>query len=118
MWGRNGAVALFAALAVSAGTARAHELSCEKKVNGTGYFEITSYPATLNYKLTVFNEHPTGKLNKDVRLNAVMQPGGVTDCGNAQNCLKVCPKEIPLTDSIAYLYRETTWYGLLGWLKK
>jgi succinate dehydrogenase / fumarate reductase iron-sulfur subunit len=74
-------------------------------------------PAALN-QVRLFNEHPTGKLNKDVRLNAVMQPGGVTDCGNAQNCVKVCPKEIPLTDSIAYLYRETTWYGLLGWLKK
>jgi succinate dehydrogenase / fumarate reductase iron-sulfur subunit len=74
-------------------------------------------PAALN-QVRLFNEHPSGKMHKDVRLNAIMRPGGITDCGNAQNCVKACPKEIPLTDSIAYLYRETTWYGLLGWLKK
>jgi succinate dehydrogenase / fumarate reductase iron-sulfur subunit len=73
--------------------------------------------AALN-QVRLFNEHPSGKLHKDARLNAVMGPGGITDCGNAQNCVKACPKEIPLTDSIAYLYRETTWYGLLSWLKK
>jgi succinate dehydrogenase / fumarate reductase iron-sulfur subunit len=73
--------------------------------------------AALN-QVRLFNEHPTGKLHKDVRLNAIMQPGGIVDCGNAQNCVKVCPKEIPLTESIAHLYRETTWHGLFGWLKK
>lgn len=74
-------------------------------------------PAALN-QVRLFNEHPTGKMQRDVRLTAIMGPGGITDCGNAQNCVKACPKEIPLTDSIASLYRETTWYGLLGWLKK
>ncbi len=74
-------------------------------------------PAALN-QVRLFNEHPTGEMHKDARLNAIMQPGGITDCGNAQNCVKACPKEIPLTDSIAYLYRETTWHGLFGWLKK
>jgi succinate dehydrogenase / fumarate reductase iron-sulfur subunit len=73
--------------------------------------------AALN-QVRLFNEHPTGKLHKDVRLNAIMQPGGIVDCGNAQNCVEVCPKEIPLTESIAHLYRETTWHGLFGWLKK
>jgi succinate dehydrogenase / fumarate reductase iron-sulfur subunit len=74
-------------------------------------------PAALN-QVRLFNEHPSGEMHKDVRLNAIMGPGGITDCGNAQNCVQVCPKEIPLTDSIAYLYRETTWHGLFGWLKK
>ncbi|HEY7913612.1 MAG TPA: succinate dehydrogenase iron-sulfur subunit [Blastocatellia bacterium] len=73
--------------------------------------------APLN-QVRLFNEHPSGKMHKDVRLTAIMGPGGITSCGNAQNCVKACPKEIPLTDSIAYLYRETTWHGLLGWLKK
>ncbi|HEU4390149.1 MAG TPA: succinate dehydrogenase iron-sulfur subunit [Blastocatellia bacterium] len=74
-------------------------------------------PAALS-QVRLFNEHPSGKMHKDVRLNAIMEEGGITDCGNAQNCVEVCPKEIPLTDSIAYLYRETTWHGLFGWLKK
>ena len=30
-----------------------------------------------------------------------MGDGGVADCGKAQNCVEVCPKEIPLVDSIA-----------------
>jgi succinate dehydrogenase / fumarate reductase iron-sulfur subunit len=69
-------------------------------------------------QVRLFNEHPSGKMHKDVRLEAIMGIGGITDCGNAQNCVQVCPKEIPLTDSIAYLYRETSWYGLLSWLKR
>ena len=73
--------------------------------------------AALN-QVRLFNEHPSGKLHKDVRLEAIMAEGGIADCGNAQNCVEVCPKNIPLTDSIAQLYRETTWYGLFSWLKK
>ena len=55
-----------------------------------------------------FNDHPTGKYYKEERLHALMGPGGVTDCGNAQNCVEVCPKEIKLTDAIAKLGRQTT----------
>ena len=42
-----------------------------------------------------------GKMHADERLDAVMGEGGVADCGKAQNCVEVCPKEIPLVDSIA-----------------
>src|SRR5690606_38911148 len=49
----------------------------------------------------LFNAHETGKRLKGERLDALMGPGGVSDCGNAQNCVKVCPKHIPLTESIA-----------------
>ncbi|PYP86341.1 MAG: succinate dehydrogenase iron-sulfur subunit [Blastocatellia bacterium AA13] len=73
--------------------------------------------AALN-QVRLFNEHPSGALHKDVRLEAIMDDGGISDCGNAQNCVQVCPKNIPLTDSIAALYRETTWYGLFSWLKR
>jgi succinate dehydrogenase / fumarate reductase iron-sulfur subunit len=55
-----------------------------------------------------FNDHPTGRYYKEERLHALMGPGGVTDCGNAQNCVEVCPKEIKLTDAIAKLGRQTT----------
>ena len=64
-------------------------------------------PAPLG-QAALFNSHPTGAMNKDERLHALMGEGGVTDCGKAQNCAKVCPKEIPLTDAIAELGRETT----------
>ncbi|MBJ6762641.1 succinate dehydrogenase iron-sulfur subunit [Myxococcaceae bacterium JPH2] len=56
----------------------------------------------------LFNMNPTGKLNSEERVRALMGPGGIQDCGKAQNCVKVCPKEIPLTTSIAVMNREVT----------
>jgi succinate dehydrogenase / fumarate reductase, iron-sulfur subunit len=55
-----------------------------------------------------FNDNPTGSKQKNVRLKALMGDGGIGDCGNAQNCQKVCPKHLPLTDSIAAIGRDTT----------
>ena len=56
----------------------------------------------------LFNLHDTGKELAADRLDALMGPGGVSDCGNAQNCVKVCPKEVPLTVAIAQIGRQTT----------
>ncbi|MCP3141992.1 succinate dehydrogenase iron-sulfur subunit [Pyxidicoccus xibeiensis] len=56
----------------------------------------------------LFNMNPTGKMNSEERTRALMGPGGIQDCGKAQNCVKVCPKEIPLTTSIAVMNREVT----------
>ncbi|MEL6498305.1 MAG: succinate dehydrogenase iron-sulfur subunit [Planctomycetota bacterium] len=56
----------------------------------------------------LFNEHETGKQLKGDRLKVLSEAGGVSDCGNAQNCVKVCPKEIPLTESIAAMGRAVT----------
>ncbi|HME90954.1 MAG TPA: succinate dehydrogenase iron-sulfur subunit [Myxococcaceae bacterium] len=56
----------------------------------------------------LFNMHPTGKLNAEDRIRGLMQVGGIQDCGKAQNCVQVCPKEIPLTTSIAAMNREVT----------
>lgn len=64
-------------------------------------------PAPLS-QVRLFNAHPTGAMNKDERLNAIMGDGGLANCGNAQNCVVACPKGIPLTTSIAALNRDTT----------
>lgn len=64
-------------------------------------------PQAIN-QVRLFNSHPSGAMNADERLDAVMGPGGITDCGDAQNCVKVCPKGIPLTESIASVSRATT----------
>ncbi|MCW2277396.1 succinate dehydrogenase iron-sulfur subunit [Heliophilum fasciatum] len=63
-------------------------------------------PAAIS-QVRLFNAHPTGEMQKEDRLDAVMGDGGITDCGNAQNCVRVCPKEIPLTTSIADMGRQT-----------
>lgn len=66
----------------------------------------------------LFNLHPSGAMQKNARLDALMGEGGVADCGKAQNCVEVCPKEIPLVDSIAVVSRDTTKRLLFGWLLK
>ena len=52
-------------------------------------------------QVRLFNEHPTGKTLQRERLTALMGDGGIQECGYAQNCVEVCPKDIPLTTSIA-----------------
>jgi len=66
----------------------------------------------------LFNHHPTGKSLASERLDALMGPGGVAACGNAQNCVSVCPKEIPLTQSIARAGRATTIHAVKKWFEK
>lgn len=56
----------------------------------------------------LFNSHPTGKSLADERIEALMGPGGIQNCGNAQNCVAVCPKDIPLTTSIGKAGRAAT----------
>ena len=65
-----------------------------------------------------FNSHPTGKMLEDERLETLTQDGGLQVCGNAQNCVAVCPKKIPLTTSIARAGRATTWLTLRKWFEK
>lgn len=65
-----------------------------------------------------FNAHPTGEVLNDERLEVLEAPGGVTDCGNAQNCVKVCPKDIPLTESIAAMGRQATVHGIKKFFTK
>lgn len=60
----------------------------------------------------LFNDHGTGKMLGDERMEALMGPGGVHACGNSQNCVAVCPKEIPLTTSIARAGRQVTVYSI------
>jgi len=63
----------------------------------------------------LFNAHPTGSMNASARLDALMAPGGVQVCGNAQNCVAVCPKNIPLTTSIARAGRAVTVHTIKRW---
>jgi succinate dehydrogenase / fumarate reductase, iron-sulfur subunit len=59
-------------------------------------------------QVRLFNANPIGHTQKSERLRAVMQEGGINDCGNAQNCQRVCPRDVPLTDSIAAIGRDVT----------
>jgi succinate dehydrogenase / fumarate reductase, iron-sulfur subunit len=63
----------------------------------------------------LFNMNPTGKNNAAERLDALMDEGGIQVCGNSQNCVAVCPKNIPLTTSIGRAGRATTLRMLQKW---
>jgi succinate dehydrogenase / fumarate reductase, iron-sulfur subunit len=56
--------------------------------------------ATIS-QVRLFNTHPTGQALKRDRLAALMGDGGIQECGYAQNCVEICPKDIPLTKSIS-----------------
>jgi succinate dehydrogenase / fumarate reductase, iron-sulfur subunit len=64
-------------------------------------------PAPIS-QVRLFNANPTGKLQAAERLRPLMEEGGISDCGNAQNCVQVCPKNIPLTESIAVMGRKVS----------
>jgi succinate dehydrogenase / fumarate reductase iron-sulfur subunit len=64
-------------------------------------------PAPLG-QVRLMNGHPTGAYFATERLHAIMGDGGISDCGNAQNCVRACPKDIPLTTAIGQLGRATT----------
>jgi succinate dehydrogenase / fumarate reductase iron-sulfur subunit len=73
-------------------------------------------PAIIS-QARLFNAHPTGKLTAHERLRPLMEEGGISACGNAQNCVEVCPKNIPLTESIAVVGRQVTrqaWKDLIS----
>lgn len=72
-------------------------------------------PAALGQAL-LFNLHPVGKALEKDRLDFLTTEEGITGCGNAQNCVKVCPKSVPLTRAIAQLNRDTTLYRIRRWM--
>lgn len=81
------------------------------------YGEHSDYlgPAALA-QVARLNETQAGQWQRDDRLALVMAPGGIADCGKAQNCVEVCPVEVPVVDGLQQLARATTREMLLGWL--
>ena len=61
--------------------------------------------ASPSVQAYLFNLHPLGKFDKPKRLEALMAMGGITSCGNSQNCVEVCPNIIKLTTYLSQLNR-------------
>jgi succinate dehydrogenase / fumarate reductase iron-sulfur subunit len=74
--------------------------------------------AAVISQVRLFNDHPIGAALKNERLDAMMEDGGVSDCGKAGNCVKVCPKQIPLLESIAAVQRQATVYSIKQFFSK
>jgi succinate dehydrogenase / fumarate reductase iron-sulfur subunit len=64
-------------------------------------------PAVIG-QVVLKNLHPSGPLTKEERTAELMGVGGIVDCGNAQGCVEVCPKDVPLTRAIADMGRQAT----------
>jgi succinate dehydrogenase / fumarate reductase iron-sulfur subunit len=73
--------------------------------------------AAIISQVRLFNMHPTGAMHAGERLDALMGEGGIEDCDNAQNCVKVCPKGIPLTESLAAINGQVLKHAVTGWLR-
>jgi succinate dehydrogenase / fumarate reductase, iron-sulfur subunit len=69
-------------------------------------------------QVRLFNTHATGQALKRERLSALMGDGGIQECGYAQNCVEICPKEIPLTTSIAEVGGQVMKQALTDLLRK
>ena len=69
-------------------------------------------------QVDLYNTNPIGQMNARDRLDALVSEGGIQVCGNAQNCVQVCPKEIPLTTSIARMGRAATIHTLKQWFDR
>jgi succinate dehydrogenase iron-sulfur subunit len=67
--------------------------------------------ATIS-QVRLFNNHPTGQALRVDRLKALMGDGGIQECGYVQNCVEVCPKDIPLTQSIADVGGQVMWQAV------
>ncbi|MBL8088384.1 MAG: succinate dehydrogenase iron-sulfur subunit [Chthonomonas sp.] len=72
-------------------------------------------PAAVGQAL-LFNLHPVGVSLQNERLEVMTSAEGITNCGNAQNCVKVCPKGVPLTTAIAQINRDTTVHKVKRWM--
>jgi succinate dehydrogenase / fumarate reductase iron-sulfur subunit len=68
--------------------------------------ETSFVGAAIINQVRLFNEHPTGKTLKTERLEAMTGDGGIHECAYAQNCVRICPKNIPLTTSISNVYGQ------------
>jgi succinate dehydrogenase / fumarate reductase iron-sulfur subunit len=78
--------------------------------------DVTFVGAAVLHEVRLANLLGLDKAGRAARLEALMGDGGIADCGNVQNCVKACPKEIPLAESIAELGRDTTVHAIRRWL--
>lgn len=66
----------------------------------------------------LFDLHPVGAFEAASRRRALMDDTGIASCGNAQNCARVCPKHLPLTDAIGSMAAEVTNQAIKDWLRE
>jgi len=97
---------------------RAGETEQEYLARRNAEFDRNFIGAFAISQVVLFNTHPTGRHTGTERLEALIAEGGIQNCGNAQNCVAVCPKEIPLTTSIGQAGRAATIHSFKRWFDR
>ncbi len=94
-------------------------ISCTCCMEVCPQFDVTTgfVGAATIAQVKLFNNHPTGKVFKEDRLRALAGDGGIQECGYAQNCVHVCPKQIPLTNAISDVGRDVMVQKVKDWLQ-
>jgi succinate dehydrogenase / fumarate reductase iron-sulfur subunit len=63
--------------------------------------------AAIHASVTL-GRHPAGAAQRGPRVEALAGEGGVSGCGGAHNCERVCPRGLPLVTSLGAAHREVT----------
>lgn len=84
------------------------ETTAEFRERENAAFDAAFVGAHANSQVVLMNSHPTGRMEADKRLDALMEEGGLQNCGKAANCQAVCPQKIPLMHSWGRAGRATT----------
>ncbi|MBA4105632.1 MAG: succinate dehydrogenase iron-sulfur subunit [Pirellula sp.] len=71
-------------------------------------FDAAFIGAHANNQVVFTNSNPTGRMTASQRIDALIAPGGIQNCGKAANCQAVCPQEIPLMTSWGRAGRAAT----------
>ncbi len=71
-------------------------------------FDLNFIGAAAMSQAVLMNSHPNGQSLVTRRIEAMIAPGGIQNCGKAGNCQAVCPKYIPLMHSWGRANRAAT----------
>jgi succinate dehydrogenase / fumarate reductase iron-sulfur subunit len=71
-------------------------------------FDLEFIGAHAMNQVVLVNSSPVGQMSATKRVEALIAPGGIQNCGKAGNCQAVCPKGIPLMTSWARAGRAAT----------
>lgn len=96
----------------------AGETDAEFEARENAAYDQAFVGAAAISQVVLFNDHGTGKMHAGKRIEALTGAGGIQECGNAQNCVAVCPKSIPLTTSIARAGRQATVHSIKKWFDR
>jgi succinate dehydrogenase / fumarate reductase iron-sulfur subunit len=86
----------------------AGEADDQFRVRQDSVFDRAFIGAHAVSQVVLVNSNPIGQLTAKERIEALIAPGGIQNCGKAANCQAVCPKKIPLMTSWARAGRAAT----------